>query len=364
MGSALTRRQQMFVFSMFSELGAGIQGTAASAILRDTLNRELVRIAPEIGVWDLVWGPGVYLVTPDSLPANVMFAVHSAADSQVVVALAGTNPSLVFDWFAEDWFIYWTSRWDYGDAPPEEALISQGSQVALSLFQAMRPVRGLPAAGRTLAGFLRSKLSEWDEDVEIITTGHSLGGAVSPALALWLRDTQAEWDPQGRATISNWAYAGPTTGNKAFAEYAGRRLVDAIHRVANSLDISPLGWNGADLEKAKTIYTPWIPEDYQVVRFLGLMQKEAKVTDYSHVDPDAEPLGGSVKTSLINPFASSYTNYHVQQGYQHLEAYFPLLDIPQYAGLAAIVRAALGPLGLANSQAKANLVGLRAAVSR
>ncbi|MGH9905070.1 MAG: lipase family protein [Pyrinomonadaceae bacterium] len=53
----------------------------------------------------------------------------------------------------------------------------------------------------------------------ISVTGHSLGGALSPAVALWLSDTKAQWDPSGRSSLACLPSAGPTSGDQAFATY-------------------------------------------------------------------------------------------------------------------------------------------------
>lgn len=96
-------------------------------------------------------------------------------------------------------------------------------------------------------------------------TGHSKGGAISLAVATWLIDTQHDrgrkeqlWDMSGKSTVEAYAFAGPTPGNRAFADHAKGRL--PCRRVMNSLDIVPLAWARADLLKV-TRHTTTFPKE-------------------------------------------------------------------------------------------------------
>src|SRR5262245_1838210 len=66
--------------------------------------------------------------------------------------------------------------------------------------------------------------------LEVIVTGHSKGGALAPAVALWLKDAldsgreDESWDPSRRARVRCHAFAGPTPGNEAFAARIGEKL--------------------------------------------------------------------------------------------------------------------------------------------
>jgi hypothetical protein len=179
-----------------------------------------------------------------------------------------------------------------------------------------------------------------------VITGHSLGGAVSPVVSLWLEDTQPSWNPGGRARLSCFAFAGPTAGNAEFARYAGSRLGDRIHRVANSLDISPLGWGQEGLERSKSIYAPIIPASPQINQEVDVLKRRARNIDYRHVDPDAAPLPGRLNTSITSFTLSTYENYLIQQHYQHSEAYFGLLGIPEYVNYQWLCSIALRPLAI------------------
>lgn len=198
----LAQRQKMFLLSFFSNLGSGLVGNNLAQRMLGVIDVELRKARPLIGRWEVVWGPAAFQSRPYSLIDNLLYVAHDRDEQQLVVSMAGTNPNSIYDWFVEDWRIGRVHPWAYGN-PPEDARISEGSQIALSILQSMQPPAGLPGAGQPLASFLRSKLSLIGENTQVITTGHSLGGAVSPMVALWLQNTASEWDPHGCAKISN-----------------------------------------------------------------------------------------------------------------------------------------------------------------
>jgi hypothetical protein len=77
----------------------------------------------------------------------------------------------------------------------------------VSILLATKPSAGLPGAGLTLPEFLRVAV-QGQAAIQVETTGHSLGGALSPVLALWLADQQgtpAGWNPRGVATTGDRA---------------------------------------------------------------------------------------------------------------------------------------------------------------
>jgi hypothetical protein len=348
MSGSLNDRQKMFLLAFLSELGSGLVGTGIGSILHYVIQQQFARLAPSLGQWELIWGPAYFQLDAVGPADSVMFVASSQADRQLVVAIAGTNPNSIFDWFVLDWDVGKAIRWPYG-SPPADAAVAEGSWLGLQILRALKPGYGVPGTGTTLGEFLTVAMRALNQQVTLNVTGHSLGGALSPALALWLLDTQSFWDPRGLATVMSYAYAGPTTGNAAFAEYGKARLGPRFHRIANSLDLSPLGWATASLEKCKSIYAPVIPSDALVVEEINYRIQQTNLINYQQIDPGAEPLPGKINTALLSPYAPYYVSYHAQADYQHTDAYFDLLGVPQYLNYQWLIRSALRPLAVGSA---------------
>src|SRR5262249_6813246 len=144
-----------------------------------------------------------------SVADNVMYvAKNTATPPQYVVAIAGTNYNSVWDVLIEDFLVSVQTPWIYGNPAASSApSISAGTFIGLSILQVLTPGAPMPGANQTLTTFLSGPSGQ---PIDVITTGHSLGGALSPVLALFLADTRALWDPAGRATIACEPTAGPT----------------------------------------------------------------------------------------------------------------------------------------------------------
>lgn len=69
--------------------------------------------------------------------------------------------------------------------------ISRGFAQGLKVLQEMVPTEDMSGPKVTLECFLHDALRLKKDSVRILTGGHSQGGALSPLVALWLRDTQA-----------------------------------------------------------------------------------------------------------------------------------------------------------------------------
>ena len=91
-------------------------------------------------------------------------------------------------------------------------------------------------------------------------TGHSLGGLLAPAMALWLVDYLADakkrrGDLKAKLALDVYGYAAPTAGNRAFAAYLESRLQNN-KRFANDLDAATLAWDETTMRMLPSIYEP------------------------------------------------------------------------------------------------------------
>lgn len=312
-----------FAMAMFAYAGIGLLGPRLEERARQRIEGSLAAAAQATGRYELVWGPCVKRVelAPDA--TNTMFVVRSVERPQrYVIAVAGTNPTSVFDWMVEDLHVARQIDWRHAGGHAPGAAIAMGTAIGLSILQEMRPTGDRPGAGRTLGELLKTVTSE---DPSITVTGHSLGGALSAVLAQWLADTQGKpgsWDPDRRATIALVPFAGPSPGNRAFAAHCDGTFGSRLRRRANRLDVVPQAWSLPTLDRIPDLYAPAILRPRVIAALARVAKWLARNGDYLHVDAGAAPLPGAVREDLlVGPTA--LLKYSAQMIYQHLDAYYP-----------------------------------------
>jgi Lipase (class 3) len=346
-----TQQQTVFVLSMLSNLAISQTGTVGDLerYLAEHIDMHLAASKRDIGAWTRAWGPAVFQAPGSSVADNVMYAALSATTPPLcVVAIAGTNYNSIFDILIEDFFVSAQVPWGYGQ-PPAGASISAGAFAGLTILQVLKPGPGLPGANQGLAGFLRTVTTQ---PVQVITAGHSLGGALAPAVALWLLNTRSEWDPQTKSTIACEPTAGPTAGNAPFAQYYDQALGPGTTRLYNSLDIVPQAWNDRDLSRLPTLYQPAIPPDLLVYGLTEAARAAARGGLYTQVDVATPALTGTIDATIIDPRAWAFENYLAQAGYQHIDAYFTLLQVSIGGGAMATLTAGMGAPAAAAAAAR------------
>jgi hypothetical protein len=212
-------------------------------------------LTPFVGNWELVWGPCLensqlgknnkehanQWITNNTMYVAKTQDPETPSKTIYVVAIAGTNAVSSFGWLTEDAKVEKMVAW--GNVP--NAKISDGSNIGLNILLDMKD------KGVDLIQFLSSVSLKGN--VEIATCGHSLGGALSPLVALKLVEMK-ESKGFSNLTISCYPSAGPTSGNAKLAKYAEVKLANNYHSVINAYDIVPHAWNVQDLLKIKTIY--------------------------------------------------------------------------------------------------------------
>ena len=340
---------------MLAGLGDSLSGSVATIepALTQLLSGpkgQLTTLQPLIGTWELVWGPAVYEFPTSDRPDNTMFVVSNNS-GELVVAVAGTNPYSFLDWIVEDFLVSAQVLWLTGSPFSLERKISLGTFIGLSVLQKLMPGPGQPGAGVLLKDFLATQVSA---PVTVNVAGHSLGGALSPTLALWLSEVRKEWDPAGNASLSVLPSAGPTAGNEAFAQYSDSQIGTQVTRLYNPLDVVPKAWTTSDLQEIPNLYTPDIQPDAFVNLFADLCIDISQNGGYTQINLNAPALSGStVNTSIIHPLDSAFSNFFSQVGYQHMEAYSDLLG----------TNAALSPV-LQTIKASAQLRGPASVLTR
>ncbi|MEU5757624.1 hypothetical protein [Nocardia sp. NPDC047648] len=291
-----------------------------------------------IGGWEIVWGPGVALFDTDLYAVNALYMVRSTEDrSRYVLAMAGSTDALVFDWLVEDSFILQTP-WFANNA----AMHTIGTAIGVKTLINIRPSGQRPGAGHTLPEFL-STLG--DKAIDLTVTGHSLGGALSLTLALFLRDTQWLWDNSEKAKISVLSTAGPSFCNQEFVDYTTQRL-QRVQRYANDLDVVPHMWNPPDIDGAKALYSKNnqpAPGAMEIV--FDLLKAQASASgQYAHFDPSSGVFQGTFNDEINQTQGSTSDDlYWNQVGYQHIGGYHDFFEIKGVQWPQGVV--ALPPVG-------------------
>ena len=179
------------------------------------------------------------------------------------------------------------------------ALKSLQSEVDKSILdRLLGRIQAARGAGQTLVEFLNQSAGQ---NATVAVTGHSKGGALSVAAALWLAEN---WAPARQGEIECFSFAGPTAGNQAFVQRYNSRLAGRTSRVVNARDIVPQAWVPENLKALRAFYpllAPAIDLLSASVAPLGYLQVGGQLTEIaSHDHP------GNLLERII---------------YQHLDAY-------------------------------------------
>ena len=291
----LDQEQQVFLLSILSNAASSAQGSQLylESLLERSINNalETPSIQEDIGDWDIVWGPVVYKPSWSQYAINAMYVAQNG--NQYVVAIAGTNPTSFFDWFLEDFSVKRQVSWPYGDIPLNlDPKISKGTSRGLNILE------GMKSSGQTVLEFLGETVENSDDEIEIIFTGHSLGGALSPALALAALDQKSEWAGEKSFKISVYPSAGPTPGNEDFSTYYDSQLENSTTRIWNDLDIVPHAWNETMLSEIPSLYEDEIRPGLAVRVLVFKAKRLAENGNYTQIVPETPALEGIVNSPL------------------------------------------------------------------
>lgn len=284
--------------------------------------------------WKVVWGPSVYKFELVKYQDNMLYVVQNTVDtSRYVVATRGTNSISISDWILEDFNVLEMKDWQ---VPPGVSVqgspkISDATHTGFkTLLSKMVPPSDVPGNGKYITAFLTKIAASGNCTVQF--TGHSLGGALAPTLALWFKQWQGKpnnWDPSKNAEVSVTSFAGATAGNSDFANYSNTLLGQACDRVHNPLDVVPNAFEIDTLKKMPTLYSSGGIK-------MGFLEKaavdalilalEVGKRDYTQILV-SDPIPGT-----INP-DKKYYKYMKQVLYQHVDSYPTILKVPQLPGV-------------------------------
>ncbi|KAB8154939.1 hypothetical protein EZY14_003400 [Kordia sp. TARA_039_SRF] len=322
-----------------------------------------------IGDWKAIWGPIVYAnnATSQSVHAdNTMGMYYNEAENTIVIAIAGTNINSPYGWLVEDFSVHKTVSWELVTGVPSSGNISTGTHTGLNILLNMTD-KATETLVTALKNFVSNQTST--EKIQIAVAGHSLGGALSPTLAMYLVDTKSEWDAANKTTIGAFPTAGPTPGDEGFASYYEKQIkAKNIYYLSqhNALDIVPHAWEKGDLAKIPTIYNKYIkqPNDANPAEVLtgtlatvaalnALSSKNIAgipVNRYKQISPSTtlqgtfnhdidDKISKKLKyIRLVLPLAlgkyavylRNLVRFAAQAGTQHVSEYYKLLNIEEF----------------------------------
>ena len=291
------KEQVIFVLSALSNAVSSEDGTQNQ--LQQKLESRIraafsdPKVQEHIGNWELVWGPVVYERPQSVVSNNTLYVARNG--NQYAIATAGTNPASLYDWLVEDADVQHQVDWPYQAHIPAglQPQLAQGTQIGLDTLLQMQ------SGDQTLVEFLRDEvMAKNEQGIDLVVTGHSLGGALSPTLALNLFDREAEWTYNHPVNLSVHAYAGPTPGNADFATYYDQRLGANTSRVWNQIDIVPHAWEEDLLQQIPHLYEPQIPYNELIALAVSAAETHASAGNYQQLLPAIPGLQGTVQVPL------------------------------------------------------------------
>ena len=351
--------------------------TAVNACLQDTTIQSCIG-----SDWQLIWGPCVHSNNPNSVTVvadNVMMLLYSQSQNAYVIAIAGTNIDSMYGWFQEDFqvntVVDWTTVVPDAKIPYIDRIltpaISAGTNNGLQILLGMEDTTH---DNNTMLTELGNWLSQatTTSNATIAVAGHSLGGALSPVLALYMHDivSSINWNSDNKIdTIHAWPTAGPTPGNEGFALYYGYVAGNTTSSLQlqytskyNPLDVIPQAWQTSTLVNIPGFYSSNIPTDTTLGSLvLGAFINKLNSTthlpiSYTQVQPwtsingsafDIETdtkmtnrfiglgdLLSTVDASALSTYQPDLTNlvrFLAQMGYQHTTAYTTMLGLSVFS---------------------------------
>jgi Lipase (class 3) len=330
----------MFALGFASNAGAWCAADSVAELRKcvtDDIDTWLTDTMP-VPDWQIVWGPAVYVFAPgkNNVPTNVMFVAYNENIRSYFISVAGTNAASVFDEL-EDFLIHTLVPWPHGRSEDSVPRTSIGFRTGLEVLQRLRATGPDPRIRRavTVDEYLRRVLPHGPDHIRIITGGHSQGGALSPLVALWLRDTKSSWDLIGKVSEDSfccWRAAGLTPGDAAFAAYYDKQIPDT-KSITNPLDVATLFFSEPGLASIEQIYTYDqynIPPSEGIGKFVDNLTFLASGKAYTQIGVGKEVSFDRVMNTEIlanEPPDCAFAN---QMGYQHVLAYFDLFRAAGY----------------------------------
>jgi hypothetical protein len=294
------------------------QPRAVAADIIDLMGRMLPRE-------EIVWGPAMHLQSADTLGGPLSDALalicRDRDSGEYFVIFRGTNTVSSAEWLLQDFRVQRLIPWrDIQAGPaPENALVSEGTATAVKMRLDLTPEEGEKGAGKNFPAALIDILENSEGPCVMHFTGHSLGGLLAPAMALWLvdyLDATEQAELAAKLKLDVFGYAAPPAGNAYFAAYLASRV--PMERYVNHLDIAPRAWNEAAMASLPRLYLPQIRMQSVVRSLYNLCIGISKGKGY------AQPGPSIAVPSRVVPTRDNL--YLLEAAYQHAMPYLDMLE--------------------------------------
>ncbi|MBE4949035.1 lipase family protein [Chryseobacterium culicis] len=315
-------------------------------------------VLPVLGSWELVWGPALIEEKdkkgiPTGVADNALYVVKSESVAfpggptlpTYVVAIAATNPSSLYDWETEDFsvaeVVNWTTYNPSNFAPSAynntDPYISKGTATGVSILLELISPNNAASPNTTLQQFLAALHPE--PGTAIIFCGHSLAGALSPTLALYLKENK---DLNAFGVTLVYPTAGPTPGEAKFADLFNSKFPplppgwqqqtgtyqswNTMHW--NDLDVVPHAWTVSELAKIATIYgqatTNMTASILKALQKMAISNSSSSGASYTRIQNQSLPgqLQHTSSSSItIKTPPQTLQDYMLQLSVQHVGMY-------------------------------------------
>jgi pimeloyl-ACP methyl ester carboxylesterase len=336
-----TPEQTAFGFSWIAYRGdpLPLPATVDATILAGTLPKRIEEKPILRGRWELAWGPAIAKQSLAVVDGSMAYAVRSRPKAgkpqQVVVAIRGTNPLSLTTWIFENFMVASTAPWPYGGG--DGLLLSTGMAAALDTLLRTTPPAVDGRLAVSLVDFLRETVAASAEPLEIVVTGHSLGGCLACLLATALADTRSRaaglvdrpWDPEAKAKLITYTFAAPSAGNAAFADHVDAVIGSTLRQIRCSMDIVPHAWDPERIAKVPDLYEDRIAPPLGVSALCKWVENIAAKNGYRHPKRGDDERPGEISDKPLPIPLGEITarSYLAQAVFQHGEAYIRLLNL-------------------------------------
>ena len=280
--STYTKDQVVFSLSLISNINEGRFGPVDSLQVQATqgVNNVLTNdtIQHLIGNWTPVWGPVTYTkdakTNPDTCVSdNTMMLLkgkdpEDSSKTMYVLAIAGTIGVSVYDWLDEDFTVDTMALWptfngtsnvgSFGspNISDDSNITDTSSYISLGVTRGLNVLFNImeDSTEGSLMDYLKKNVGNSSLPFEIAVAGHSLGGALSPCVALSLIDNKPYWNPSDNSIISCYPTAGFSPGNENFYTYFTSQIDTNFLGAYNSNDVVPHTFDPTMMAEIATLY--------------------------------------------------------------------------------------------------------------
>ncbi|NPU12936.1 hypothetical protein HL667_02390 [Bradyrhizobium sp. 83012] len=285
------------------------------------------------GPWSLCWGPAVN--------NGVLAYVAQGNDGSYALAFRGTDVdgsvAGAFENVLADADAFFLVPWLYPQQTGAPQQVSAGINDALALAIAMTD----PTTDLSLLDYLRGLAAK--QNLQLMVTGHSLGGALAVVATAWLQDQLPKLNSSMTFTLWPHSFAAPTMWNAGFATTFAKSYT--YYAAVNGNDIVPMGW--ANLKSILGTYAapgPVLKDTNYFSIYLPLKALSSTIPTYTQITPS------NPDAFTIAPVAEPNDSWTAEAGYMHS---MQLQYFPHATGTTAPVLPGITKTGVARPRAAA-----------